>query len=154
MKVNEVRSKQVYLGMHERLPVRLVIQKLPKKIADKRKRKLKEDNRRRGGKTISQERLKAAEYSLFITNLEVTTLTELQVIQTYKIRWQIEIMFKCWKSIMLFGKVHPMKHHRFLCMLYGQMIWIVLTMKIITWFKNLCQIRYKIELSELKFIYA
>lgn len=149
MKVNEVRSKQVYLGMHERLPVKLVIQKLPKQVADKRKRKLKEDNRRRGG-TISQERLKAAEYSFFITNLETTILTELQIIQTYKIRWQIEIVFKCWKSVMIFGKVHPMKHHRFLCMLYGQMIWIVLTMKIIMWFRNICQVNYKIELSELK----
>ena len=149
MKVNEVRSKEVYLGMYQRLPVRLIIQKLPRKIVEQRKRKLKEDARRKGY-TVSKERLKAAECSFFITNIDITVLSTEQIIQTYKIRWQIEIMFKCWKSIMSFGETHPMKPQRFLCMLYGQMIWITLTMKMTNWFKKICQLRYKIELSELK----
>ena len=156
MKVNDIRSTPIYLGMYQRLPVRLVIQKLPRKVADKRKRKVKEDARRKGY-TASKERLKAAAYSFFITNIDIGILSAKQIIQTYKIRClsrflggQIEIMFKCWKSIMSFGETHPMKPQRFLCMLYGQMIWITLTMKMTNWFKKICQLRYKIELSELK----
>jgi hypothetical protein len=51
---------------------------------------------------------------------------------------------------MKFGTAHPMKFHRFLCMLYGQMILIVLTMKIVAAFKNICWTKYGIEMSELK----
>jgi hypothetical protein len=48
MEVNEVRSKEVYIGMQERLPVRLVMQKVPKNVSDKRKRKLREDAQKKG----------------------------------------------------------------------------------------------------------
>jgi hypothetical protein len=48
MEVNEVRSKEVYLGTQERLPVRLVIQKVPKQVSDQRKMKLREDAKKKG----------------------------------------------------------------------------------------------------------
>lgn len=91
------------------------------------------------------------EFTLIITNLKLEVLTSLEIIQLYRLRWQIEIMFKCWKSILDFGKVHPMKGQRFLCMLYGHMIWIILTMKLVSLFRTICWNGYQMELSELKF---
>lgn len=91
------------------------------------------------------------EYTLIMTNLKLEVLTSLEIIQLYRLRWQIEIMFKCWKSILDFGKVHPMKAQRFLCMLYGHMIWIILTMKLVSLFRIIYWNEYRMELSELKF---
>ena len=149
MKVNEIRVQNIYLGMYERVPVRLLIQKLPKKVADKRKRKLREEARRKRY-SLSEDRIKLCEYTLLISNIEAEVLTNEQIIQTYGIRWQIEIMFKCWKSVLKFGIIHPMKSERFLSMLYGHMIWIVLVTKITSWFRNICWMIYRIQISELK----
>lgn len=91
------------------------------------------------------------EFTLIITNLKSGALTSLEIIQLYRLRWQIEIMFKCWKSILDFGKVHSMKAQRFLCMFYGHMIWIILTMKLTSLFRIICWKEYQMELSELKF---
>ena len=68
----------------------------------------------------------------------------------YKIRWQIEILFKVWKSILQIGQVHKMKPERFLCLLYGQLIWTVLQMKIFQSFKNMIWNELQFEISELK----
>lgn len=59
-------------------------------------------------------------------------------------------MFKCWKSVLKFGIIHPMKPERFLSMLYGHMIWIILVTKITSWFRNICWMIYQIQISELK----
>lgn len=146
MRVNEIRNRKVYLGSKKQLEVRLVIQKLPKKIADQRKRKLRKNSKN----TPSAERLAACEYTLLITNITEEVLSGQDILTTYGVRWQIEILFKGWKSVMKFGEVHPMKTDRFLCMLYGHLLWIVLTMKIISWSRTIFWEKYKIELSELK----
>lgn len=146
MRVNEIKNCKVYLGSKKQIEVRLVIQKLPKKIADKRKRKLKKNSK----KTPSSEKLKACEYILMITNIDQQIFDGKEILKVYGIRWQIEILFKGWKSVMKFGQVHAMKKHRFLCMLYGHLIWITLTMKIISWSKITFWNKYHIQLSELK----
>ena len=149
IEINEIRSKYLFLGMYERVPVRLIIQKVPPKVAEQRKRRLREENQRKG-QTLSKERLQLCEYTLFITNIPLEMLEDKQIIQTYTIRWQIEILFKGWKSVMKFGIIHPMKPQRFLSMLYGYLIWIILMTKITGWFRNITWNTYKIQVSELK----
>jgi hypothetical protein len=146
MRVNQIRNLNVYVGSKRQLEARLIIQKLPKKIADKRKRRLKENSKN----TPSEQRLSACEYTLMMTNIKHEILNGDEILKTYGIRWQIEILFKGWKSVMKFGKIHPMKTDRFLCMLYGHLIWITLTMKITSWTRIIFSNKYKVELSELK----
>ncbi|MFK7905385.1 MAG: IS4 family transposase [Chitinophagales bacterium] len=154
MKDNEIISKKVFLGKKERLEVKMIIQKLPSKVAVERRRKLKEDTRRKR-QNLTKERLDACDLTILITNIEdAKLLTSEQIIKVYTIRWQIEIMFKCWKSIMKFGQVHKMKIERFLSMLYGHMILVVITMKITQYFKMISWNSYEVELSELKLFKA
>ena len=146
MRVNQIKDFEVYLGLKKQLKVRMVIQKLPKKVADQRKRKVRKSSKN----TPSKERLLHCEYTIIITNIDQDKFTGEEILKIYGIRWQIEILFKGWKSVMEFGRIHPMKKHRFLCMLYGHLIWIALTMKIVSWFKIIFWNSYQIELSELK----
>lgn len=150
MKENEIKEYDVYLGQSQRLKSRLIIQKLPLKVALKRQDQLKKQMKKKG-KNLSKRRLDLCHYTLMITNISATLLSAAQILHLYGLRWQIEIMFKCWKSVMELLQIHPMKAERFLCMLYGQMIWIVLSMKLTSFFRVSCWNLYHIELSELKF---
>lgn len=49
-----------------------------------------------------------------------------QVYNLYKIRWQIELMFKIWKSIVNIHVVHKMKPCRLKCYLYSKFVWILI----------------------------
>jgi len=50
------------------------------------------------GKTNNQDRLWSM-LNVFITNVPVKEITAREAYDLYKIRWQIELMFKIWKSI-------------------------------------------------------
>lgn len=61
----------------------------------------------RGGKQVQPQTLEAAEYVLIFTTLEDTVSAE-QVLQLYRLRWQIELEFKRLKSLIELG--HLKKH--------------------------------------------
>lgn len=149
LQVDELFEQAVFLGAKKRLPVRLVIQKVPAQVAAERKRKMKAKAKRQG-KRISKTRLALTELTLLITNVKPEELTAFEVLKTYKIRWQVELLFKGWKSIHKFDAVHAVKPTRFLAMMYGRMIWILISMKTIQVFQQICWPKHKFWLSELK----
>ena len=149
MKANQVKDIKVFVGKTKRLPTRLILQKMPKKVADEKRRVLRKDKGRKGVK-VSKERLKFCDANAFITNLTEEEWTPYQVMKLYKIRWQIEILFKVWKSILKIGQVQRMKADRFMCLLYGQLIWAVINMRIFQSFKNYFWTQWNMEISELK----
>ena len=149
LKENQVLDLPVFIGKTKRLPTRLILQRLPQQVAAHNRRKVARDRRRKGSKT-SKTRLDFCDFNAFITNLEAVQWPPHLVMQLYKIRWQIEILFKVWKSILKIGQVQRMKAHRFLCLLYAQLLWAVLNMSIFQAFKNHFWNAFGVELSELK----
>jgi hypothetical protein len=83
-----------------RLPCRLIAFRLPQKVANCRRRKLRAQVRRKHGKGAvpSAERLAKCDWAILITNLppELLSIDEARVL--YRARWQIELLFKRWKS--------------------------------------------------------
>jgi hypothetical protein len=148
MKPNQVQELNVFVGKVKRFPARLVLQKVPKQVGDQKRKKLRTDKKSR--KNYSKERLKFCDANAFVTNLEQEQWTAHQVMKLYKVRWQIEILFKVWKSTLKIGQVQKMKAERFLCLLYGQLIWAIICMRIFQAFKNQFWNQFKIEISELK----
>ena len=59
--------------------------------------------------------------NLFITNVKTGQLPLEAVLQLYWLRWQIELVFKTWKSIFNLHTVHSMKVERFKCVLYSRL---------------------------------
>ena len=105
-----------------------------------------------GGLFIS--RLKHAVNLYILGDKKIETL-DLRVVMKkmipdYKVRWFIEVFFKVWKSIHKIDEVREMTVHRFMCLLYGKMAWIVVQHKIFSWVKTHFWNTYGIELSELK----
>lgn len=149
MEENERRDFSVMAGSKQRLPVRLVLHKLPREIAERKRMELKKRKRKKS-KKVSQRLIDLCGINAYITNLESDQWSNKQVHLMYKIRWQIELIFKIWKSELHLNKVHRMKQHRFECHLYAFLIYIILNHKIIQGVKNYYWNEEGIELSEIK----
>lgn len=87
----------VLMGAEERLPCRLIALRVPQEAADQRRRKAY-DQARKHGRVPSREHLAWCDWTLYITNCPVDLLTWKEVVVLYRTRWQIELLFKLWKS--------------------------------------------------------
>jgi hypothetical protein len=99
---------QVLCGRDEQVKVRLVAIKLPPEQAAERKRKAKKDGKKKTNH--NQEFYALLEYVIFITNVEETTWNYKEVAMAYRIRWNIEILFKSWKSGLKVERMIPQAH--------------------------------------------
>jgi hypothetical protein len=90
-------DQPVTLGVGQHLPARLLAVRVPPEVSATRRRKLKAEARRRG-KTVTQARLARADWTILVTNLPSTLLTTEEALILVRARWQIELLFKLWKS--------------------------------------------------------
>jgi hypothetical protein len=132
------------------MPVRLIIEKVPKKVADEKRRKLKLLSKFKE-KFISEKRLELCDVNTYITNASTSKISTQNIRAFYGIRWQIEILFKAWKSVFNIDKFNKMKVERFECNTYGTLLLIALTTQLYGYFKNEIYTKYKKEISTLKF---
>ena len=75
-----------FVGAKKRLPARLVALRCCEQEANKRRRNIRRDAKRRGTQP-SQQRLRLAGWDIYITNIEATQLTPQQIATIYSIRW-------------------------------------------------------------------
>lgn len=87
----------ILLGQEERLPCRLLAQRVPDAVAAERRERLRHEARRKG-QTVSQERLDLCDWTIYVTNVPRDLLTVADAFVLGRSRWQIEILFKLWKS--------------------------------------------------------
>ena len=149
MKVGEKLELQVYLGQKEKLPVRLILERVPDEVAAEKRRKIKTDKQNKR-KNISKGRLAFCDVNAYITNADQDILPTDLIRSIYSLRWQIEIIFKTWKSTFNLDKVKQMKIQRFDCINYGTLIQIMLCTKLYNYYKTTLWNKSAIELSELK----
>jgi IS4 transposase len=152
IKQAEQRAIIVYIGQ-EKLQTRLIIEKVPQPIADEKRRKLKTDKQNKR-KSLSKERLELCDLNVYITNTTEQQLPLAQVREYYSLRWQVEIIFKAWKSVYNIDKVKKMKIQRFKCIFYSTLILILLTTQLLNYCKVHLYKTTKEELSEFKMFKA
>ena len=114
-----------YVGNQERVAVRVLLQRLPTDIVQERRRKAQATARRKG-KTYSQSYMALLDWSILITNVVHEQLSFEQVMALYPIRWQIELLFKLWKSHAKLASVGQWRPQRVLCHLYARLLALVL----------------------------
>jgi len=95
--VQNVVDVSVRLGINERLPCRLIAVRVPDEVANRRRQKAREKAAKHG-REASAEYLELLGWSLFVTNLPPAQLTWKEAVVLYRARWQIELLFKLWKS--------------------------------------------------------
>jgi hypothetical protein len=109
----------------KKIQVRLICIRVPQQVADERRRKEKAIAQKKGY-TVSEAKLRLLDWNFFITNVpaDIWKAEEIRII--YKIRWQVELVFKTWKSLLKLQCLNTTKKERVYCELYGKLIVAVL----------------------------
>jgi hypothetical protein len=111
----------VTLGVDERVSARLVAVAVPQEVVDQRRRRLRAEASRRG-RTVSARQLALAAWTLFVTNVPPAQLSIKALLALARCRWQIELVFKRWKSQGQLDQTHTDKPWRVLSELYAKML--------------------------------
>jgi DDE family transposase len=119
-------EKAVVLGAYERIPARLVAVRMPEAIVNERRRQA-HAAAKKSGYTPSHVHLTLLAWNLFITNVPATVWSSKTVAVAYTLRWQVELVFKAWKSGLHLATLTTTTKYRTLCYLYGRMLLILLT---------------------------
>jgi hypothetical protein len=114
----------VRIGSRHRLAGRLVAIRVPEEVAALRRKRLLE-NAAKKGKAVSPERLRLCAWTLLLTNLPVGLASAEELVALARCRWQIELLFKLWKSGGGLGESRSDKPYRVLCEVYAKMIAVV-----------------------------
>lgn len=114
----------VLLG-RQRVPARLLVYPVPQEVADQRRRRLRKEARDRG-LAVSDATLTLAAWTILITNVPVEQLTLDEVLILIRARWQIELLFKLWKSQGQIDQWRSAKPWRILCELYAKLVAMVI----------------------------
>ena len=112
------------VGLKVKLACRVLAVRLPPDVVEERRRKAKA-NAYRKGRTLSAEKLAWLAWNVYITNVPVTMLTLRQAILIYTLRWQIELLFRLWKSEGQLNRVAGHLRERVLCEIYAKLIGMV-----------------------------
>jgi Transposase DDE domain len=90
-------EQMILLGAAARLCCRLVAIRAPQEAANRRRQQAREKAAKKGRQPTA-EYLELLGWSLFVTNCTGEELTWKAVVVLYRARWQIELLFKLWKS--------------------------------------------------------
>ena len=95
-----VIDRPIVLGDGRRRSVRcrLIVWPVPPEVADRRGGRLRRVHRRKKGREPSAEALAVCDWNALVSDLPAERLSVPKAMVLYRSRWQIELMFKRWKS--------------------------------------------------------
>jgi hypothetical protein len=111
----------VRVGKTAQVPARLLAVRVPQEVADQRRRRLRAAARE-AGRTVSRLALALADWTVFVTNLPADRLTVAEALVLGRMRWQIELVFKLWKSHGAVDVARDVKRWRQLCERYAKLL--------------------------------
>jgi hypothetical protein len=121
----------VAVGTRQRLRCRLLAIRAPEAVAAKRRQRVQQQAAKKGER-VRAERLALCDWTLFITNAPEWLLSLSEAWVLYRVRWQIELLFKLWKSQGGIDESRSGQAYRVLCEVYAKLLamvvqhWVVL----------------------------
>ena len=126
----------VRLGKRARIPARLLAVRVPDEVANERRERLRTEaarKRPRHPEPVSDERLALAAWAIYVTNVPEALLTLAEAWVLVRARWQIELLFKLWKSHARIDTSRSQQPQRIHCEVLAKLIgvviqhWLILT---------------------------
>ncbi len=114
----------VLVGQGGRVAARLLARRVPPAIAEERRRKIRAAAKEKG-RAPAKAALALAAWNILITNIPPALLSLDEALVLMRLRWQIELLFKLWKS---YGKVAEWRSAnaaRILCEVYAKLLALV-----------------------------
>lgn len=126
-----IYEMDVVIGVDSETEVgcRIICFRVKKEIADERRRKLKKATEKKG-RCISKIMLDLCNWTIMITNVKKDILPAEKIYPFYGIRWQIELVFKQFKSVIQIQKNDTENENRLRCEIYGKLICAIIVHRI------------------------
>jgi hypothetical protein len=100
------------------------------RISEHDARKARSRAREEYGSRVTEETLEACSYIVLFTTVPSSRLSAAQCIELYRLRWQIELQFKRWKSICGFDRLPNFREDTIKSWLYAKILAAVLLDKL------------------------
>ena len=130
-------------------PVRLIAYRLREEQANRRRAALREKCRTYG-RQPTPEALELAGWLILLTNAPADLLPTAAVGFVYRVRWQVELIFKQWKSVLRLDVLPSRNPYRVQCEIWGRLLLGVLSF---VWYQHAnvaCLARHDCEISFAK----
>lgn len=115
------------VGRHTRkIHGRLCMRRLPDDEARKARKRAREEH----GAGVSADTLEAAGYVVLFTTTPASRLSAAQCIELYRLRWQVELQFKRWKTLCGFDRMPNFRPDTIESWLYAKILAAVLLEKL------------------------
>jgi Transposase DDE domain len=124
--IGQVLDTPVQVGQYKRLCARLVAERVPHAVVVQRHRRIRELARQKQ-LTPSPRALELAHWTIYLTNVPPSLLAPCEVFAVGRYRWQIELLFKLWKSDLHIDQWRSSNPYRILCELYAKLIAAIVT---------------------------
>lgn len=115
----------IKLGVRDKIPCRLLVQRVPNDVAAERKRKRRRAITKRGD-TPTKASMALCHWTIIVTNIPEEKASFEEILSLAKLRWQIELLFKSWKSQGKIDVSRSQNKWRRLCELYAKLIAMVI----------------------------
>jgi len=109
--INDRETDQIIEG-------RLIACRLPAAAAEKARAR----TRRELGAKTSPADLEAAQYVVLFTTVPAERMSAAMCLELYRVRWQVELAFKRWKSLCHFDRLPNYRDDTILSWLYGKLL--------------------------------
>jgi hypothetical protein len=152
MKTNRINSisLKIHIGSKKEIETTAFVQLLPEEIVEERIRTKKKTGEGRNW-NMSDEFVYWAHVNVFVTNIKPDTYRAKDIVRIYRLRWQVEIIFKTWKSHHRIHEYKALKVERFQSYVYASLIGLLLESKIYHYFNMHCLERHQRLVSFIKF---
>ena len=112
---------EVVLGTKDRLPCRLIALRVPAEVAERRLKRLRKRLKKEGRKLSERQRV-MCQWTVLITDLAAGAFTVEEIEVLYRVRWQVELLYKEWKSRGGLGHSRGRRGGRVLCEAYAKLL--------------------------------
>ena len=103
------------------LPMRLIVKRLSAAEAERCRQRAQRKSRKQG-KALQPQTLQAAGYVLILTSLDVAQFSAADILAIYRLRWQIELLFKRLKSLLHLDELPAKDPDLARCWIYAKLI--------------------------------
>jgi len=141
-----VKSWQVLIPVRNREPIKgriCVIRKTDEAIKLAHKKLLNEEKKKQ--RKIKPETFEYAKYIIVFSNYSDELFTDIDILEWYRCRWQVELVFKRFKSIAELGHLPKHSDESSKAWLYGKLFVALLTEKLIKYASSISPWGYNLE---------
>ena len=129
-RIGAIGEWEVSVGSDPPVPGRVCVLRKTEEAAQKACKKIRKDAQNHGTKPLEQT-LRFARYVIVFTTFPADQFSASQVLDWYRLRWQVELVFKRFKSLAQFGHLPKYDQESAKAWLYGKLLVALLTEKIV-----------------------